>query len=95
MSEKRSIYNELKGEITGSQLRAARGLLKWSADDLANVSNVGVATIRRYESNNSVISGNINTVRALQSSLMAAGIIFIGPENGEIGVKLVMGDDKS
>ena len=40
--------NEWK-PITGAQLRAARALLRWSADDLAEKSMIGVATIRRAE----------------------------------------------
>ena len=35
--------------ITGSQIRAARALLRWRAEDLANEAKIGVATVRRAE----------------------------------------------
>lgn len=81
--------------ILATQLRAARSLLGWTANELANRSKVGVSTIRRYELSDGVVEGHVHTVSALKACLEQAGIEFIGPENGEIGVKLVMGDDKS
>jgi hypothetical protein len=35
--------------LTSAQIRAARALIRWSAQELANVSSVGVTTIRRAE----------------------------------------------
>src|SRR5258705_5104056 len=35
--------------LTSSQIRAARALLRWRAEDLAQASAVGIATIRRAE----------------------------------------------
>ena len=34
--------------IASSQIRAARALLGWSGQELADKSGVGVATLRRY-----------------------------------------------
>jgi hypothetical protein len=36
-----------RARITGSQIRAARALIRWTAEDLAGESKVGIATIRR------------------------------------------------
>ena len=35
--------------LTSAQIRAARALLRWSAEDLARESTLGVTTIRRAE----------------------------------------------
>ena len=38
-----------KGPLTSFQIRAARALVKWSAEDLARNSSVSLRTIRRAE----------------------------------------------
>ena len=69
-------------------MRAARALLRWSAEDLAKSSKVGVATIRRYELHDGAPPGHIHTLGAVQTALEAAGIEFLGtPEDGP-GVRL-------
>jgi hypothetical protein len=35
--------------LTGAQIRAARSLIRWTAEDLAAASALSVATIRRAE----------------------------------------------
>jgi len=35
--------------ISSSQCRAARGLLDWSQQQLANAANVGIVTVRHFE----------------------------------------------
>jgi hypothetical protein len=40
---------DLAARLTSGQIRAARALLRWRAEDLARESAVGVATIRRAE----------------------------------------------
>ena len=74
--------------MTSEQLRAARALIKWSAEDLAKHSGVGVATIRRLEASFGTPSSNARTLEQLKRSLESAGIEFIGtPESGP-GVRL-------
>ena len=74
--------------ITSDQIRAARALLRWSADDLASASKIGVATIRRFEMQEGVPSGTVRILDALKSTLEAAGVEFLGtPEDGP-GVRL-------
>jgi transcriptional regulator with XRE-family HTH domain len=72
--------------ITGSQCRAARALLDWSANDLAARSSVAVGTIRRLERGG---HANRSTMALLRSAIERAGIDFI-PEsrNGGPGVRL-------
>jgi transcriptional regulator with XRE-family HTH domain len=74
--------------LTSAQIRAARALLRWSAEELARRSLLSVATIRRAElteSETSLTAANDLSVRRV---LEAAGVQFID-ENGEgPGVRL-------
>jgi transcriptional regulator with XRE-family HTH domain len=74
--------------ITSEQLRAARQLIRMTAEALAKASGVGVATIRRFELMSGVPSGNARTVEALQKTLEKAGIEFIGTPDDKPGVRL-------
>jgi transcriptional regulator with XRE-family HTH domain len=74
--------------IISEQIRAARQLLRITADDLANLSGVGVATIRRYELMTGVPSGNARSVEAIQQALEANGVEFIGTPEDRPGVRL-------
>lgn len=75
--------------ISTGQLRAARALLRWTAQNLADASGVGVATIRRMEVLDGVPSGQIRSLSAIQSALEAAGIEFIGSAEDHPGVRLL------
>jgi transcriptional regulator with XRE-family HTH domain len=73
--------------ITGGQMRAARAFLRWSADDLAEASNVGVATIRRAEAQDDAPNLLVNNMDAIRRALETAGIEFT---NGDApGVRLI------
>jgi hypothetical protein len=74
--------------ISSSQLRAARALLRWTADDLAKASRVGVATIRRVEILDGPIPVTTANGTALRSTLEAAGVEFIDENGGGPGVRL-------
>jgi transcriptional regulator with XRE-family HTH domain len=63
--------------MTGEQLRAARGLLKWSAKQLAEASGIGWATIQRLESRNGPLAGYSDTHEAIRKALEAHGIQFL------------------
>jgi transcriptional regulator with XRE-family HTH domain len=73
--------------ITSAQLRAARALLRWSAEDLARESKVGVATIRRAEATDGAPTITAANISSLQSALEAAGIQFIPENGGGVGVR--------
>jgi len=73
--------------ITSDQIRAARTLLKLSADALAKQSRLGVATIRRMELAKGVPSASAKNLQAVQTALEEAGIIFIGPDSAGEGVR--------
>lgn len=67
---------------SAEQLRAARALLDWSQDQLAEKSGVGVATVRRLEGQSGRLRTYSETLWRLQSALEAAGIIFISDTDG-------------
>src|SRR4029079_12954025 len=73
--------------ITGSQMRAARAFLRWSAEDLAAETKLGVATIRRAEAEDGPIKRTPANAVAIQRALEAAGIEFIF-DGGGPGVRL-------
>ena len=77
-----------KALITTSQIRAARALIRWSANDLSVNSGVGISTIKRLEVMNGVPSINISTMIAIQTALESAGVEFIGSPNDRPGVRL-------
>jgi transcriptional regulator with XRE-family HTH domain len=69
-----------------SQLRAARALLEWSQERLAEASGVSLPTIKRLEPGEGPITGRFDTVEKLRRALEVAGVEFT---NGhEPGVKL-------
>ena len=74
--------------LTASQIRAARALLRWSAEDLAERSAVGVATIRRAEVTEDKTSLTIPNDSAIRTSLEFAGVEFIDENGGGPGVRL-------
>lgn len=73
--------------ISSSQIRGARALLRWSADELAKNSGVGVATIRRLELAEGLPSSNAKTLHAIKSTLEAAGVDFLGRPDDGAGVR--------
>lgn len=72
--------------MTSAQCRAARALLDWSQQQLAEASKVGNATIRNFEGGKS--GPQSSTLQVLRAALESAGVIFVD-ENGEgPGVRL-------
>ncbi len=74
--------------ITVAQLRAARGLVKWSQDRLADASGVAISTIRRMEASEGLLRGNAENVWKIQRALEDAEVVFIDENGGGPGVRL-------
>jgi hypothetical protein len=74
--------------LTSAQLRAARALVRWSAEDLARYSAVGVTTIRRAELTENKTSLTAANDQALRRALESAGVEFIDENGGGPGVRL-------
>ena len=74
--------------MTSSQIRAGRALLRWSADDLARESALGINTIRRAELAEDKTSLTVVNDLAVRRALEAAGVEFIDENGGGPGVRL-------
>ncbi|MEI9422218.1 helix-turn-helix transcriptional regulator [Mesorhizobium sp. Cs1299R1N1] len=72
--------------VTAGQLRAARGLIGWSQQDLAEKAEVGRATIADFEAGKR--APYATTLGRLQETLIAAGVEFIPENGGGAGVRL-------
>jgi ribosome-binding protein aMBF1 (putative translation factor) len=85
---------ELIKPLTSDQMRAARALLRWSAEDLAQRSSVSLRTIRRAEL--AELHTTLTTANnlAIRRALESAGIEFIDENGGGPGVRRRKGPQK-
>lgn len=74
--------------ISGKQIRAARALLDWSGQKLADKCGVSLKTLRRYEPQDGIPSGNTKVLESIKSKLEESGIIFSGDPVKSPGVSL-------
>lgn len=74
--------------LTPAQCRAARALLRWSIDRLAEASGLGINTISRFEQGK--VRPTLSNRRRLRETLEAGGLIFLSDEGaaGGVGVRL-------
>ena len=78
----------LKVSITIRQVKAARALLGWSQNDLAERSAVSIPTIKRLESDDGSLGGRADTADRIRRALQKAGVEFIEENGGGAGVRL-------
>jgi hypothetical protein len=79
--------------LTAGQMRAARALLRWSAENLATASGVSVVAIRRAEAKDEPVTMMRANMAAIRSALEAAGVVFIAADDdGGPGVRLKASD---
>jgi hypothetical protein len=74
--------------LTSAQIRAARGLVRWSAEDLAREAALGLATIRRAEGAERETCMTAANDLAVRRALEGAGVEFIDENGGGPGVRL-------
>jgi transcriptional regulator with XRE-family HTH domain len=73
--------------MNSQQCRAARGLLKWSQRQLADVSAVGLSTVAEFEIDKR--GPRDDNLTAIRRALEDAGVEFIPARNGKgVGVRL-------
>jgi hypothetical protein len=77
--------------LTSAQIRAARALLRWSAEDLAARSLLSVATIRRAELTDAETSMTAANDLAVRRAFEAVDVIFIDENGDGPGVRLRKG----
>ncbi len=77
----------IKSMITTRHIKAARALLAWSQETLAERSGVSIPTIKRLEAEDGTLGGRAETSEKIRKALQAAGIEFT---NGDApGVRLI------
>jgi hypothetical protein len=74
--------------LTSAQIRAARSLIRWTADNLATASALSVATVRRAELKEAETSLTTANDLAIRRALETAGVEFIDENGGGPGVRL-------
>ena len=72
--------------ITPEQCRAARGLLDWSQQLLAERAGVGIVTIRQLEAESHL--PRRATLAVVRGAFELAGVEFIDENGGGAGVRL-------
>ena len=72
--------------LTGSQVRAARAILRWTGHELAAASGVSYGAIQRAETVDGMPNMQTKNLAAIKSTLEAAGLQFIdGPYSDDGG----------
>ncbi len=71
-----------------AQLRAARGLVGWSQEDLAKASGAALSTVRRMESSIGQLRSTTENAWKVQKALEDASVVFIDENGGGPGVRL-------
>ena len=71
--------------ITPAQCRAARGLLDWTQQQLADKARVGVVTIRQVEAG--VAAPRRATLQVIERAFELAGVELINENGGGPGVR--------
>ena len=72
--------------ITSAQCRAARGLLDWTQQDLADRAGVGIVTVRQVEAG--VSEPRRATLEVIRRAFETAAVEFIDENGGGPGVRL-------
>ncbi len=74
--------------ITGTQIRAARALLNWSAAEAAEKCGVTRNTIQRLERHDDIPPSRTQSLLDLRKAFEEAGVEFIGAPGDGPGVRL-------
>jgi ribosome-binding protein aMBF1 (putative translation factor) len=81
--------------VAGFQIRAARAVLGWSAEDLALASAVSLRTIRRAELSDVHTNMTVANEQSVRRALEAAGVEFIYENGGGRGVRFRKRQEKT
>jgi transcriptional regulator with XRE-family HTH domain len=72
--------------ITSAQCRAARGLLDWTQQELADRAGLGIVTVRQFEAG--LNEPRRATLEVIRRALETAGVEFIDENGGGPGLRL-------
>ena len=71
--------------VSSSQIRAARALLRWSQQDLADKAIVSLNAVTRLERDE--VDPRMSTVAAVEKALTKAGVTFLPSDKMGEGVR--------
>ena len=74
--------------INSNQIRAARAILGWSGQELADACGISLKTLRRYEPQEGVPVGNTKVLETIINIFKQHGIEFTGDPLVNPGVTL-------
>jgi transcriptional regulator with XRE-family HTH domain len=75
-------------KVSIKQIKAARALLGWSQEELADASGVSIPTVKRLEARSGLLGGRDETNGRMRDALERGGIEFIDENGGGPGVRL-------
>ncbi|HEY8006031.1 MAG TPA: helix-turn-helix transcriptional regulator [Methylocella sp.] len=75
-------------KVSIKQIKAARELLGWSQEAMAEASGVSIPTIKRLEAAGDELGGRPETGDKIISALVKGGVEFIAENGGGPGVRL-------
>jgi transcriptional regulator with XRE-family HTH domain len=68
--------------ISNLQIRAARALLGWSQQRLAEEAGLSPITVKRLEASDETFQARFETVMKVKEAVETAGVVFRTDENG-------------
>jgi transcriptional regulator with XRE-family HTH domain len=75
-------------EITAEQIKAARAALGLTVKSISDATDIGLATLKRYEASTGVPKSRKGHLEKLRQFFEAAGIEFIGTADEGPGIRL-------
>jgi transcriptional regulator with XRE-family HTH domain len=75
----------MSAPLAAAQCRAARALLEWSQNDLAEQAGVGIVTVHQFEAGTS--QPRRATLDVIRRAFDRAGVQFIDENGGGVGVR--------
>lgn len=75
--------------ISTAQIRAARGLLKWTQATLAHRAAISAVTLNMIE--NETVRPREFTLAAIRAALESGGVEFLGEHGAGLGVRFAPG----
>jgi PAS domain-containing protein len=84
--QQQSVAAGERSELTGAQIRAARGILNWSVRDLADRTGLSVGVVRRLEETDEAGKNAAASLNLIKDALSAGGVDFFVLPGGEAGV---------
>ena len=76
------------GQLSAAEIRAARAIIGWSQNDLAEATRLGVRTIKRAEGGERLTDAADFSIR---TAFDKAGVVFVNRGDDLVGKEVVAG----